>query len=546
MKSNRSKIQSKIIIIVIVIFVFFILTSLIFNIYSLEAKGRKEIEEYRKTEMERTEEDLKSFVYLAYTVVKANYKNATEKENLIRYYGPRLKNIIDIVETFIQQKEQMVRRGQITRNRAQNEVIQLIEQIRYNEGNGYIWLTTDQYPYPKMIMEPVLPELNGKVLKHEKFNNASGTNKNIFTVSVEVCKDSIGEHDGFINYTWHKPKSISIEPEPGMFDIQTYDTSAVEVPKFAYVRRFKEWGWIIGTGIYLDDAIKESMLKSKEDLREMKYANGKGYYWINDNTRPTPRLIMNPYLEHKEGEIITEKKYNRAWDRDYNLYEAFLDACEKTGEGFVEYKWDKPVRQNEIIEDAQKTSFVKYFKPLGWVIGSGVYIDDIETVIQKKIDTMKKERRNLIVNYLMISVTIAIISVFVLVYMMRRHFKKHHEEDDWKQKEKEKEREEASGKDEKEKQKTEEKEKPEDILDSAGKLLKIFLNEQTKLLAFNRAIEKSKESDDRDDLHELADNIKELTDQIRSNTSDIRRIIHSEDNDTSPADEKKDVGDDKK
>ena len=64
-----SQIQSKILILVIVIFVLFILTSLIFNIYSLESKGRREIDEYRTTEKRNAEEDLKSFVYLAYTVV---------------------------------------------------------------------------------------------------------------------------------------------------------------------------------------------------------------------------------------------------------------------------------------------------------------------------------------------------------------------------------------------------------------------------------------------------------------------------------------------
>ncbi len=515
-----SGIKSRIVIIVTVIFAFFITMSLLFSLYSLETRTEKEMAEFRESETERTREALKSYVHIAYTAVETNYKNATDVTYLSDYYGDRLRNLIDIAEAVLKDKAKAVKTGRLTKAAAQKQAIALIKKMTYDDGNGYYFIFTNEKPFPKMIVEPYLPELDGQVLSGDRFNNASGSNKNLFVAGIESIGD---KKEGFIDYIWPRP-SVN-------------KGGALDIPKFSYLRVFEEWNWVIGTGIYLDDAIKDCMKKSKSDLRYMRYDNGTGYYWINDNLRPTPRLIMNPFLPQSEGQILTDKKYNRAFGEDYNLYEAFLDACEETGDGIVDYNWDKPVKGG-ILEDAPKTSYVKYFKPLGWVIGSGVYIDDIDKAINSKLTLMEEQKRNLIVNYLLISLTLAAISIGVLVFMMNRYFKdleKRQEKDlgilqedengttqsvDSALTDAEEEPEKVALKQagvEPQKQ----SEKEESISSAAeavdvSRILEVVLKEQTKQLALNKLTEQEIQQKSSEELSSLKTEIKNLISEVKA------------------------------
>ena len=54
-----------------------------------------------------------------------------------------------------------------------------------------------------------------------------------------------------------------------------------------------------------------------------------------------------------------------------------VNVVKKKGEGFVSYQWPKP----GFAEPVDKISFVKLFKEWGWIIGSGIYVNDVETAI---------------------------------------------------------------------------------------------------------------------------------------------------------------------
>jgi len=499
------KFKSKIVFLVIIIFTFFIITSLLFTVASLDSRGQKEIHEYEKSERQKVDQNLQNYVHIAYTAVATNYMNATDKAYLTKFYGQRLSNIVDVVETILRQRV-----GKMSQQQAQAAVREVIQNIRYNRGDGYIWIIDANLPFPRMIIEPIRPELNGKVLEDSTFINAAGT-MNSFVEAVEVCKKS---GSGFVNFTWEKPS------------LQRTDSSNIEVPKFCYVRLFKELNWIIGTGMYLDDAVEEAKEKSKSDLANMRYDNGKGYYWINDDRYPTPMLVMNPTFRDGENKIHTGKRYNIAFGEDKNLYEAFRDQAKIGDGGFVDYRWDKPLPNGEIIENAPKQSFVKYFEPLGWVVGSGVYIDDIDAGINKRTEAMNRDRQSMIINYLIISITLAALSVAFLIFMINRHFKTLQDynkatiaavED--------------NGTTEQPKSGTEVKKVPEpvknqdDVVDAAGKLLRLFLAEQTKLTAFNKALENNA---DFDEIKSLSNDVKSLAQELRRNSEEIREYLRTE------------------
>jgi len=91
------------------------------------------------------------------------------------------------------------------------------------------------------------------------------------------------------------------------------------------------------------------------------------YFWINDLT---PVMVMHPTNPKLEGQNLSAIK-----DPDgFALFNEMVVIAKAKGAGMVDYRWPKPGASTPV----QKTSYVKLFEPWGWVIGSGVYIDDMQ------------------------------------------------------------------------------------------------------------------------------------------------------------------------
>lgn len=116
------------------------------------------------------------------------------------------------------------------------------------------------------------------------------------------------------------------------------------------------------------------------------------YFWIHDLTHPVPVMVMHPTVPTLDGQALTESRFDRATsmrsgpDGEYervagtNLFVAMNRAIERTGDGFITYDWPKPLAEGGVTETLYpKLSYVKRFDAWGWVIGSGIYIDDLET-----------------------------------------------------------------------------------------------------------------------------------------------------------------------
>ncbi|NTW88277.1 MAG: hypothetical protein HGB26_03955 [Desulfobulbaceae bacterium] len=108
--------------------------------------------------------------------------------------------------------------------------------------------------------------------------------------------------------------------------------------------------------------------------------DNKDYFWINDMGKPFATMIMHPTVPELNGKQLDAAKFNCALGKKENLFSAFVQACEKDGEGFVDYSWPKPTKDG-LTNEQPKLSFVKLFREWGWVIGTGVYIDDIDVEV---------------------------------------------------------------------------------------------------------------------------------------------------------------------
>ncbi|MDM8560744.1 cache domain-containing protein [Candidatus Parabeggiatoa sp. HSG14] len=371
-----------------------------YTTYIAQKRSNEMLERYKKEEIYKVEHNLKNFVDVAYSTIDSNYKNSMDKEYLEKHYGYRLKNIIDVVETILKSKTEEVRKGKLTRVEAQKKATEEIQKIRYNEGKGYIWITNTDLPYPRMIMHPTMSSLNDQTMNDPKYNCAKGKKQNLFVAFVEVVQKQGG---GFVDYLW--PKSIK-------------EDLTIDVPKLSYVRHFPAWDWIIGTDFYIDDAILDGMEKSKEELRQMRYDNGIGFFWINNMDESSPQFYMYPIAVSIENTVLA----GGSLDKLGTVIKKFIKTCKEFGKGYVTYKWDKPTLTGS-VEDVEKLSYVKLYEPLGWIIGTGVYMDDIDKFIVKERKFLNKQIWKLITNISIISL-IFIILVAILRYFVTKYLSK--------------------------------------------------------------------------------------------------------------------------
>lgn len=161
-------------------------------------------------------------------IIPAMEKNSIDsKRELIRELTLAIENNLTRLDAD-------VRQGVLTREAAQRKGIELIRNQHYGrDAKGYFWINDLQ---PKMIFHPYRADLIGKDLG--AFRNADG--KAIFIEMADLVRE---KGDGYLEYNW-----------------QWKNEEHRVVPKISYVRGFAPWGWVIGTGIYLDD-VKEEISK---------------------------------------------------------------------------------------------------------------------------------------------------------------------------------------------------------------------------------------------------------------------------------------------
>ncbi|KQQ54498.1 chemotaxis protein [Pseudomonas sp. Leaf127] len=100
-------------------------------------------------------------------------------------------------------------------------------------------------------------------------------------------------------------------------------------------------------------------------IRGLRYDQN-DYFWIND-LRPV--MVMHPINAKLEGQDLSGIK-----DPDgFALFNEMVSVAKRQGSGIVDYRWPKPGAS----EPVRKTSYVQLFSPWGWIIGSGVYVDDV-------------------------------------------------------------------------------------------------------------------------------------------------------------------------
>lgn len=85
---------------------------------------------------------------------------------------------------------------------------------------------------------------------------------------------------------------------------------------------------------------------------------------------------MHPFKPQLDGKDLS----NIQDPNGKYLFKEMVKVVQQNGSGFVEYYWPKP----GFDEPVAKMSYVELFSPWNWVIGSGVYLNDVEDLYAAK------------------------------------------------------------------------------------------------------------------------------------------------------------------
>ena len=144
---------------------------------------------------------------------------------------------------------------------------------------------------------------------------------------------------------------------------------------------------------------EEAQERVRADIAVMRYM-GDNYYWIND---AGPVMIMHPMNPKLNGQDLS----GTADPDGKRLFVEMAEVCKRSGEGFVPYMWPKPGHD----KPQDKISFVKMYQPWGWIVGSGIYVDDVAAQISSL-------RIQIVVPTVLVMAVILILAWFVVRSMV--------------------------------------------------------------------------------------------------------------------------------
>jgi signal transduction histidine kinase len=227
-----------------------------------------------------------------------------------------------------------------------------LRPVRFNGGRGYYFATNLDG------REELFADRPGE--EGKDYPNVMDTGgRYLVREMIEVVKNS-GE--GFVEYTWTKPGA-----------------EGNDFPKTAFVKLFEPLNYFIGTGEYLDDTTADIQAEVLRRIGSIRYA-GNGYIFVVSYDG----IVLSGHPKQKNvGKNLWEME-----DPDgVMVIQEERRAVESPEGGFIRYRWPKPGED----EPSPKISFLKGIPDWGWMVGTGVYVDEMEPVIADMARSLKRQ-----------------------------------------------------------------------------------------------------------------------------------------------------------
>jgi two-component sensor histidine kinase len=321
----------------------------------------KETEKNKDNYIEQEKAKIKAEVDKIFGYIR--YQKSLTEEKLKSSIKEKVYMAHDIVRNI----HKVNKEAQIPEEKILLMIKETLRPVRFNDGRGYYFIVDME---GNELLYPTKPEYENTNL----INLTDDRGKYVIQEEIKRVKEN-GE--GFVKAHWIKPNA---------------DNKMI-YPKISFVKLFEPMDFLIGTGEYLDDVEKdtqEEVLKWIQDIE----SNDSDYVFVFDHDGNFLTHNKKDNLKGKNVYEIEDTSERKTFER---IYEKSLSDDDETGQ-YLCYDWNKPGKE----EPRPKIS---YFKNLGnnwkWIIGKGVYLDDLEQIykIQEELASKNFSEKLVIISF---------------------------------------------------------------------------------------------------------------------------------------------------
>ncbi|RXJ96844.1 hypothetical protein CRU94_01665 [Arcobacter sp. AHV-9/2010] len=247
-----------------------------------------------------------------------------------------------------------------------------LQDFKFKDKNSYFFINSNSG-------QAILFDNNIMLDKYfDVINLKDSKNKFIIQEQIKIAKE---KKEGFTTNYFVKPNNKNEKKHI----------------KLSYIKFFEPFDWHIGTGEYLDELREKNKDEILSWLNSLKYENS-SYMFLNTTDGKT---------------LIFEGKKTKSAPHPFpELFKKQLEIAQNKDGGFFEYNFKKP-NSNEEFE---KISFLKKYDEYGWVIGSGVYLDEAENELLRKEALFKKN-----INQQILSMFVIFLLILVAIYFISKY-----------------------------------------------------------------------------------------------------------------------------
>ena len=250
------------------------------------------------------------------------------------------------VDHAVQIAEAIYRREQGHRPEAEIRrlIVETLRPLRFFDGRGYFFI--DDLA-GNCVLLPIAPQREGRSL----LDNRDADGRYIMRDLLAAADNP--QRRGFTRYRWFAPGN----------DREMAD-------KIAYARVFEPFGWLIGSGEYLSQVEQSLQQKALQQLRATRIGSN-GYIAV---IHRDGRVLLSPSNPAAEGRQVDELPAD-----EQAVVRNILDTS-RHGGGFTRYQW-----RNLVAPQAgSKLSLVSNLDEWGWVLVSGVYLDELQDSLAQR------------------------------------------------------------------------------------------------------------------------------------------------------------------
>jgi len=320
---------------------------------------------------------------MVYELAKQVHYEETKIGTIEKHYRDNLKALVDSIISSLEFQYKILKNKGIEEQEIQEQLKDYLRNIRYDNGTGYFFT----YNMQGVVVSHADKNFENKNL----INKQDPYGKYLIREFVEIANSENGE--GFSNYYWEKLG----QQHPQL--------------KVSYVKKFKTFDWIIGTGIYVEDHLPELEMKIAKLITSYFYDMGKtknNYFFIL--TEKAVEVLNGGFpelngksvwdLQDKEGHFFTREMIKMARDS-------------QSKNGFVEYLWHRPITYDKMT----KITRVQWFEPFRWTIATGVYVEDLG--IEEIHQELQQKTYSIIKKIVLSGTAFLLIGIFMSMSLVR-------------------------------------------------------------------------------------------------------------------------------